>query len=155
MMTTSNIFSGNIEKMTIENKNYRKVLFTSGNQQLVLMSLKPNEYIGMEKHDNTDQFFRIEKGNGIAQIGKNVDELSQVALEDGSVLVIPAGTWHNIINTSPDEDMKLYTLYSPPQHADKLVQEKKPTQDGGNTNDMYRNKYLKYKGKYIRLKKKS
>lgn len=149
-MTTLDIFCGNIEKMTIENKDYRKVLFTSpsGKQQLVLMTLKPKEYIGMEKHDNADQFIRIEKGNGIAQFGKDINVLSQVVLEDGSAVLIPAQTWHNIINTSPNEEMKLYTLYSPPQHEDKLVQENKPLQDGG----MYRKKYLKYKGKYLSLK---
>jgi len=153
MTTTSDIFSGNIEKMTIENKNYRKVLFTSpsGKQQLVLMTLKPNEYIGMEKHDDADQFIRIEKGNGVAQFGKNINDILQVSLGNGSAVLIPANTWHNIINTSPNEDMKLYTLYSPPQHEDKLVQENKPAQDGGYT---YRKKYLKYKGKYLSLKNK-
>jgi len=143
------IFTGNIEKLSLENKDYRKVLFTSGRQQLVLMRLKPGEYIGMEKHDDADQFIRIEKGNGAVQFGADVKDLLQVTLGDGSAVLIPAGTWHNIINTS-NEDMKLYTLYSPPQHEDKLVQANKPAQEGGK---VYHQKYLKYKGKYLSLKK--
>lgn len=109
-------FSANIEKETIENHNFRKVLYTGKNSQLVLMSLKPGEEIGMETHEKNDQFFRCEEGEGKCVIDGNEYEL-----EDGSAIVVPAGAEHNIINTSQDEDLKLYTIYSPPHHKDGIV----------------------------------
>jgi len=105
----------NIEKDSLENTNFRKVLHTAKNSQLVLMSLKPKEEIGAEVH-TLDQFIRIEKGTG-----KAVLDGVEHPLEDGSAVVIPAGTNHNIINTSPSEEMKLYTIYSPPEHQDGVV----------------------------------
>ena len=109
-----------IEKATIENSNYRKVLFTSEIDQLVLMSLKPNEEIGMEKHDGA-QFFRIEQGSG-----KVIINDKEHVITDGSAIVVPKGSEHNIINTGK-EDLKLYTVYSPPQHKDGLVEKVKPS----------------------------
>ena len=109
-------FSTNIEKATLENGNFRKVLYTSKHSQLVLMSLKPREEIGMEVHDENDQFFRFEKGQGKCIINGNEYEVG-----DGFAVVVPAGALHNIINTSKTEDLKLYTIYSPAHHKDKIV----------------------------------
>jgi len=109
-------FSTNIEKNTLENENYRKVLYTSKHSQLVLMSLKPKEEIGMEVHPDNDQFFRIEKGTGKCIIDDNEYELC-----DGVAIVVPAGAKHNVINTSKTEELKLYTVYSPAHHKDGIV----------------------------------
>jgi len=109
-------FCINIEKATLENNNFRKVLYTSKHSQLVLMSLKPMEDIGMEVHEENDQFFRFEKGEGKCLIDGNEYELS-----DGVAVVVPAGAQHNIINTSKTDDLKLYTIYSPAHHKDKIV----------------------------------
>jgi mannose-6-phosphate isomerase-like protein (cupin superfamily) len=109
-------FNANIEKETIENTNFRKVLYTGKHSQLVLMSLKPKEEIGMEIHADNDQFFRFEKGTGKCIIDGNSYELA-----DGSAIVVPAGAKHNIINTSETEDLKLYTIYSPAHHKDGIV----------------------------------
>ena len=109
-------FNANIEKEALENKNFRKVLYTGKHSQLVLMSLKPNEEIGMEIHSDNDQFFRFEKGEGKCVIDGN-----EYILGDGSVIVVPAGAEHNIINTSSSEDLKLYTIYSPAHHKDGIV----------------------------------
>jgi mannose-6-phosphate isomerase-like protein (cupin superfamily) len=109
-------FFANIEKDTIANKNFRKVLYTSKHSQLVLMSLKPNEEIGMEVHPDNDQFFRFEKGHGKCIIDGN-----EYAIGDGTVIIVPAGANHNIINTSDAEELKLYTIYSPAHHKDGIV----------------------------------
>ena len=106
----------NIEKDTLENENYRKVLYTSKHSQLVLMSLKPKEEIGMEVHSDNDQFFRIEKGQGKCIIDGN-----EYDLEDGVAIVVPAGSQHNVINTSDSDELKLYTIYSPAHHKDGIV----------------------------------
>jgi mannose-6-phosphate isomerase-like protein (cupin superfamily) len=109
-------FNANIEKDTIENTNFRKVLYTGKHSQLVLMSLKPKEEIGMEVHPDNDQFFRFEKG-----VGKCIIDGNSYELADGSVIIVPAGAQHNIINTSATEDLKLYTIYSPAHHKDGIV----------------------------------
>jgi len=109
-------YNTNIEKDALENKNFRKVLYTGKHSQLVLMSLKPNEEIGMEIHSDNDQFFRFEKGEGKCIIDGN-----EYILGDGSVIVVPVGAQHNIINTSETEDLKLYTIYSPAHHKDGIV----------------------------------
>jgi mannose-6-phosphate isomerase-like protein (cupin superfamily) len=106
----------NIEKNTLDNNNFRKVLYTSKHSQLVLMSLRPNEEIGMEVHLDNDQFFRFEKGQGKCIIDGNEYEL-----KDGTAVVVPAGANHNIINTSDTEELKLYTIYSPAHHKDGIV----------------------------------
>ena len=109
-------FNANIEKETLKNKNFRKVLYTAKHCQLVLMSLKPKEDIGMEVHHDNDQFFRFEKGEGECIIDGN-----KYKLENGSVIIVPAGSKHNIINTSAKEELKLYTIYSPSHHKDGVV----------------------------------
>jgi len=109
-------FVSNIEKDTIENENFRKVLYTSKHSQLVLMSLAPNEEIGMEVHKDNDQFFRIEKGQGKVIIDGN-----EYAVSDGAAVVVPAGAQHNIVNVSATESLKLYTIYSPAHHKDGIV----------------------------------
>lgn len=109
-------FNINIEKETLENDNFRKVLYTSKHSQLVLMNLRPNEEIGMETHPDNDQFFRFEKGRGKCIIDGNEYEV-----KDGSAIVVPAGAKHNVINTSSDEELKLYTIYSPAHHKDGVV----------------------------------
>jgi mannose-6-phosphate isomerase-like protein (cupin superfamily) len=106
----------NIEKKTLENECFREVLFTGPHVQLVVMALRPGEDIGLEVHADTDQFIRVEAGHGTAVLdGK------ELALEDGSAVVIPAGTKHNIVNASANETLKLYTIYSPPEHPDGTV----------------------------------
>lgn len=110
-----------IERETLENDNYRKVLYTTDQQQLVLMSLKPEEEIGEENHPDTTQFIRIEAGNG-----KAIMNDKEVDLKDGMSVVVPAGTKHNIINTSEDEPLKLYTIYSPPHHDKDTIEADKP-----------------------------
>ena len=110
----------NIETETVQNNNFRKVLYTGEYSQLVLMSLKPLEEIGLEIHEDNDQFFRFEAGQGKCIIDDNEYELS-----DGVAVVVPAGAEHNIINTSNTEDLKLYTIYSPPNHPDGTVHKTK------------------------------
>jgi len=105
----------NIEEESKNNTNFRKVLYTAKNSQLVLMSLLPKEEIGSEVH-TLDQFFRIETGTGVA-ILDGVEH----PIGDGYAVVVPAGTEHNIINTSADEVMKIYTVYSPPDHKDGTI----------------------------------
>ena len=106
----------NIEDATLENEDYRRVLFTGRNTQLVLMTLQPREEIGRETHEEHDQFIRIESGTGSAILNGEKHRLS-----DGVAVVIPAGVEHNIVNTSSDEPLRLYTLYSPPEHPDGTV----------------------------------
>jgi len=109
-------YNENIEKLTLENNDFRRVLYTAKHCQLVLMSLKPGEEIGLETHSENDQFFRIEKGNGICTIDGN-----EYALEDGTAIIVPSGAEHNVLNTSETEDLKLYTIYSPAHHKDGIV----------------------------------
>ncbi|MDD5005383.1 MAG: cupin domain-containing protein [Candidatus Omnitrophica bacterium] len=113
-------FRGNIEKDTLENSKFRKVLYTGKHSQLVLMSLRPKEEIGMETHTENDQFFRFEEGQGKVIIDGNVYEVG-----DGIAIVVPAGAKHNIINTSDSKELKLYTIYSPAHHKDGIVRETK------------------------------
>lgn len=110
----------NIEKKSLENKNFREVLFTGPHSQLVVMALKVGEDIGMERHEDVDQFIRVEAGQGKAILDGN-----EYALSDGSAVVIPAGTEHNIVNTSSTEPLKLYTIYTPPEHPDGTVHKTK------------------------------
>jgi mannose-6-phosphate isomerase-like protein (cupin superfamily) len=113
-----------IEKKSLENDFFREVLFTGPHSQLVVMSLKPGEDIGQETHAGTDQFIRVEAGSG-----KAVLDGQEYELEDGSALVIPAGTEHNVINTSSTEPLKLYTLYTPPEHQDGTIHKTKGEAD--------------------------
>jgi len=109
-------YKDNIEELTLQNDNFRKVLYTGHNSQLVLMSLKPNEEIGLEVHPANDQFFRFEQGRG-----KVIIDGQEAEVADGSAVVVPAGAEHNVINLSGDEDLKLYTIYSPAHHADGTI----------------------------------
>lgn len=109
-------YTENIQKKTLENTNFREVLYTGAHMQLVVMSLKPLEDIGMEVHPNVDQFFRIEKGQ--AKVIMNGEE---TILTDDMVAIVPAGTQHNVINTSNTEDLKLYTIYAPANHPEGTI----------------------------------
>jgi len=109
-------FAADIEKDTVENTDFRRVLYTGKYSQLVLMSLKPGEEIGSEVHDDIDQFFRFEQGEG-----KVVIDGVEHAVKDGSAVIVPAGAEHNVINTSQTADLRIYTIYSPPEHQDKTI----------------------------------
>ncbi|MCK8517650.1 cupin domain-containing protein [Methanoculleus sp. 7T] len=109
-------FVANIEKETVANTDFRRVLYTGKFSQLVLMCLKPGEEIGEEVHDDVDQFFRFEEGEGAVVI----DGVKHV-VKDGSAVVVPSGANHNVLNTSKTANLKLYTIYSPPEHMDKVV----------------------------------
>jgi mannose-6-phosphate isomerase-like protein (cupin superfamily) len=109
-------FVQNIEKLTVENDNYRKVLYTGKNIQLVLMTLQAGEEIGAEVHEEHDQFFRIEEGKGQVVIDDTTYEV-----EDDFAVIVPAGARHNVINTG-SEPLRLYTLYAPPEHRDGVLQ---------------------------------
>jgi mannose-6-phosphate isomerase-like protein (cupin superfamily) len=113
-------FVTDIEEKTLNNGNFRTVLFTTSRSQLVVMSLRPEEDIGSEVHTDVDQFIRIEAGEGKAVLNGE-----EYPLKDGSAVVIPAGVEHNIINTSNKEDLKLYTIYTPPEHKDGTVHKTK------------------------------
>ncbi len=120
-------FKQNIEKLTLDNNDFRHVLYTGKNSQLVLMSLLPNEEIGMEVHNENDQFFRFEKGEGKVIIDGN-----EYTVGDGDAIVVPMGANHNVINTSATDSLKLYTIYSPAHHKDGVVRATKEeaTADG-------------------------
>ena len=105
-----------IEEGTLENETFRRVLYTARHSQLVLMSLKPKEEIGMEVHPDNDQFFRFEQG-----IGKVIIDGNEYEVKDGFAVIVPAGAQHNVINTSQTEALKLYTIYSPAHHKDGIV----------------------------------
>lgn len=109
-------YKGNIEKLTMENTNFRQVLYTALDCQLVLMSLLPGEEIGMEVHDEGDQFFRFESG-----IGKVIVDDTEYEVTDGDAVIVPVGSRHNVINVSQTEMLKLYTIYAPPHHKDGTV----------------------------------
>ena len=121
-------FVTNIEKLSLENDNFRKVLYTDKNSQLVLMSLLAGEEIGEEVHD-VDQFLRVEKGTGTAILSDISHDIT-----DGSVIIVPAGTKHNVINTG-SEAMKLYTLYMPPHHRDGVVHRTKAEGEADQTDE--------------------
>jgi len=109
-------YGANIEALALENSDFRRVLYTGRYSQLVLMSLQPSEEIGMETHDDVDQFFRFEQGSGTVVI----DGLER-PVADGDVAIVPAGAEHNVVNASSSEPLKLYTIYSPPEHRDGVV----------------------------------
>ena len=113
-------FSVNIEKKTLENENFREVLYTAQHSQIVVMSLLPNEEIGMEIHEIVDQFIRVEKG-----AGKAIIDGEEYQLADGVAISVPAGSKHNIINISSEDTLKLYTIYSPAHHKDKTIHKTK------------------------------
>lgn len=113
-------YSTDLEKATENNTDFRRVLYTGKHSQLVLMVLLPGEEIGEEVHKNIDQFFRFEKGKGAVVIdGK------KMPVKNGSGVIVPAGARHNVINTSKSDKLKLYTIYSPPEHQDKVIRHTK------------------------------
>ena len=114
-------YVGAIEELTLENTNFRQVLFTAAHSQLVLMCLQPGEEIGDEVHPSVDQFFRIERGEARFVLAEKEERL----VHDGDAVVVPAGTYHNVINTSKPAQLKLYTIYSPPNHPDGTVNKTK------------------------------
>lgn len=114
----------NIEERTLENDNFREVLFTAPGIQLVLMTIGVGDEIGLETHDDVDQFIRVESGEGRAILAGK-----EHALEDGSAVVIPRGTEHNIVNVSKSEPLKLYSVYTPPEHPDGTVHRTKAEAD--------------------------
>ena len=113
-------FTANLEAETRKNTDFRRVLYTGKYSQLVLMRLTPGEEIGEETHDDVDQFFRFEEGQGAVVI----DGVTHI-VKDGSGAVVPSGAKHNVVNTSKTADLKLYTIYSPPEHQDKIVRKTK------------------------------
>lgn len=117
-------YSINIEQKTLAGNNFREVLYTTQRSQLVIMTLQPGEEIGLERHEGHDQFIRVEAGEGVAILNGE-----KHTLEDGVAVVIPAGTEHNVINTSADRPMRLYTLYTPPEHPDGIVHATKAEAD--------------------------
>ena len=113
-------YFGHIEKLTLDNENFREVLYTAKNCQLVLMSLLPGQEIGMEVHEGNDQFFRFEKGTGKVIINGN-----EYKVEDGDSIIVPSGAEHNVINTHDSESLKMYTIYSPAHHKDGTIHKTK------------------------------
>lgn len=113
-------YKENIEKLTVENSNFRQVVYTGEQLQLVLMSLKPGEDIGSEVHDENDQFFRFDAGSGKVVINE-----TEYEVEDGDAVIVPKGSEHNVINTSNSEDLKFYTIYAPSHHKDQIIRETK------------------------------
>lgn len=124
-------FLGNIEKLTLENNNFRQVLFTGQHTQLVLMSLAPNQEIGMEIHEIVDQFIRIETGEG-----KVIMDGEEHKIADGDAFVVPAGIQHNVVNTSDSKPLKLYTVYSPPHHKDGIIHQTKAQAESDTTDHL-------------------
>lgn len=113
-------FCTDIEEATLNNTDFRRVLYTGKFSQLVLMCLKPGEEIGMETHDTVDQFFRFEEGQG-----RVIIDTMKYDVKDGSAVIVPSGAKHNVINTSAKKPLKLYTIYSPPEHIDKTLRRSK------------------------------
>lgn len=119
--TTTNMknakgYTIDMEKAALENKDFRKVLYTSKHMQLVLMTLKPHEEIGEEVHEEIDQFFRFEAGKGLCTINDN-----SYPIKAGDVIIVPSGARHNVINTDSTLELKMYTIYSPPNHKDGII----------------------------------
>jgi len=124
-------FVANLEAETLANTDFRRVLYTGRYSQLVLMRLKPKEEIGEETHDDVDQFFRFEEGEGAVIIDGVKHKVT-----DGSGVIVPSGALHNVVNTSRTKDLKLYTIYSPPEHMDRVV--RKTRQEAGAKPEHYR-----------------
>ena len=120
---------GDIEQETIDNGTFRTVLFTGTQLQLTVMSLAPGEEIGVEMHDHLDQFIRIEQGEAKITMGPSKDEVAEThAVSDDWAVIIPGGTWHNVVNTGAGE-LKLYSIYTPPEHPDGTVHATKADAD--------------------------
>ena len=110
-----------VEKATLDNTNFRTVLFTGEHTQLTVMSIEPGGEIGWEAHHDIDQFLRVEQGTGRAEFGATEDRVDETHdVEDDWAIIVPAGVWHNVVNTG-GEPLKIYSLYSPPEHPDGTV----------------------------------
>ncbi|HEY3297613.1 MAG TPA: cupin domain-containing protein [Armatimonadota bacterium] len=118
-------YFGSIEKKTLENTYFREVLFTGKHSQLVVMCLQAGEEIGDEVHPNVDQFFRIEQGEAKFVLNETEEHI----VHEGDAVVVPAQTYHNVINTSNKAELKLYTIYSPPNHPDGTIHRTKAEAD--------------------------
>jgi mannose-6-phosphate isomerase-like protein (cupin superfamily) len=115
-----NGYIGDIEEKTRDNDYFREVLYTAAHSQLVVMSLQPNEDIGSEVHPDNDQFFRFESGEG-----KVIIDGDEMYIKDGTAVIVPAGSEHNVINTSSSQSLKMYTIYSPAHHPDGTIHKTK------------------------------
>jgi mannose-6-phosphate isomerase-like protein (cupin superfamily) len=112
---------GDIEEITLDNDNFRTVVFTGGHTQLTLMRLAPGEDIGLEAHPHLDQFLRIERGRARVELGSTPGKIEETHdVREDWAFIVPAGVWHNVVNTG-DQELKLYSLYSPPEHPDGTV----------------------------------
>jgi len=126
-----NPFIVDLEKAAEQNNNFRTALWTGPHLQLTLMSLNVHEDIGLEMHPNLDQFIRIEEGQGLVKMGKSKDNLDiQANVREGYAFIVPAGTWHNLINTG-NRPLKLYSIYAPPQHPYGTVHKTKKDAEAG------------------------
>ncbi len=118
-----------VNQVTLDNENFRAVLFTGEHTQLTVMRLAPGEEIGWESHHDRDQFLRLEQGRARVEFGKTEDAVDEThEVEDDWAFIVPAGVWHNVVNTGAD-DVKLYSLYSPPEHPDGTVHRTKAEAD--------------------------
>lgn len=118
-----------IEKAALDNDTFRTVLFTGQHLQMTVMCLQPGEEIGVEKHDDLDQFIRIEEGTAQVQMGSSEDDLSEVHdVEEDWAAIIPGGTWHNVVNTGEGQ-LRLYSIYTPPEHPERTVHQTKAEAD--------------------------
>lgn len=112
---------GDIERLTLENDTFRRVVFTGKHTQLTVMRIAPGEDIGLESHPHLDQFLRVEQGKARVEFGTTKDGVEETQdVEDDWAIIVPAGVWHNVVNTG-NEELKLYSLYSPPEHPDGTV----------------------------------
>lgn len=128
---------GNIKRSTANNSAFRTVLFTGTHLQLTVMSLEPGEDVGLERHEHLDQFIRVESGRARVTLGAARDEVEQSHdLQDDRAVIVPAGTWHNVVNTG-DGQLKLYSLYSPPEHPDGTVHATKADADAAEAEQLH------------------
>jgi mannose-6-phosphate isomerase-like protein (cupin superfamily) len=120
---------GNIQDETLENSTFRTVLVTGSDLQLTVMRIPAGEEIGLEMHDDHDQFLRLEAGKARVTLGPSKETVTETHdVEDDWAVIVPAGTWHNVINAG-DDDLKLYSLYAPPEHPDSTVHATKAEAD--------------------------
>lgn len=119
----------NIEKLTVANTNFRTVVYTGKHSQLTVMSIPPGGEVGWEAHGHLDQFLRLEQGKARLDFGKTEDSVDEShEVQDAWAFIVPAGVWHNVVNTG-DEDLRLYSIYSPPEHPDGTVHRTKADAD--------------------------
>lgn len=128
-------WTGDIEDVTVDNTNFREVVYTGRHIQLTVMSLRAGENIGWEMHDHLDQFLRVERGTGTLKLGRSADEVAEEhPVSDDWAMIIPAGTWHDVVNDG-DTDLKLYSIYGPPDHPDGTVHVTKSEADAAEASE--------------------